>query len=532
MGLLGLGSGARRTTLLATALSTALAVGALGIPAAQADDAPAPPAPANTAPVAVADAATVVLGKSVTVEPAKNDTDVDAGDVLTLTAATLASGKATVTRTGQFVAITPTAVGTVTVAYTVADAAGATAQGIITVTATAPPAPANRAPVARPDAAWVTSGGQVRVDPRVNDSDPDGDALSVGTAKVRSGSGSVARDNAALLIRARAGYVGPLVVDYELLDGRGGRASSTITVDVRKATNHKPVTTPDVATVTAGKSIKVKVLANDSDPDGNKITLVKVYKAKHGKAKKSGSMVYFKAVKNWSGRTKVKYKIKDSKGATRTGVLTVTVVKATKKPKPVATPEPIKGTPSRAAVESALARLRLPTGKANGGYDAATRRAVCAWRTVTGRKAHRGLPSASESRAIVGTRSLPRPRSGMVSGVNVSVTCQAAFWVSGDRYRRVMAATTGKAGYRTRLGVWRIFRTHHVWRYSTIYRGARMYKPMQFSGGQAIHGSATDRLVKTYPASHGCVRMLHRDIDALQAGGVGNGTRVRVFGAW
>ena len=55
---------------------------------------------------------------------------------------------------------------------------------------------------------------------------------------------------------------------------------------------------------------------------------------------------------------------------------------------------------------------------------------------------------------------------------------------------------------------------------------------MQFSGGQAMHGSATDALVRTYPASHGCVRMLHRDIDALQAGGVGNGTLVRVIGTW
>jgi hypothetical protein len=26
--------------------------------------------------------------------------------------------------------------------------------------------------------------------------------------------------------------------------------------------------------------------------------------------------------------------------------------------------------------------------------------------------------------------------------------------------------------------------------------------------------------------------MLHRDIDAMQAGGVGNGTLVKVFGAW
>ena len=397
-----------------------------------------------------------------------------------------------------------------------------------------PPAP-NRAPVARPDVYQVTTGGQLRVDPRLNDSDPDGDVLTVGPASVRSGSGTVARDGAALLVRTKAGYVGPLVIDYELVDARGARARSTITVDVRRAPNRAPVARADAVTVKAGKRIKVKVLANDSDPDGTKVTLVKVYKAKHGKAKKSGSKVSYKASKKWTGRVKVTYRIKDAQGARAKGVLTITVVKATKKPKPAPKPKPTApatGTPSRAAVESALARLGLPTGPANGGYDAQTRRAVCAWRTVTGRKAHRGLPSAAESRAIVAARGLPRPRSGMVSGVNVSLTCQAAFWVSGDRYRRVMAASTGKSGYRTRLGVWRIFRTHHVWRYSTIYPEARMYKPMQFSGGQALHGSSTDRLVKTYPASHGCVRMLHRDIDALQAGGVGNGTRVRVFGAW
>ena len=121
----------------------------------------------------------------------------------------------------------------------------------------------------------------------------------------------------------------------------------------------------------------------------------------------------------------------------------------------------------------------------------------------------------------------------MVPGVNISITCQAVFWVSPqDTYRRIMPGSSGMQGFRTRLGTWRVFITRTTWRYSTIYPEARMYKPMQFSGGQAIHGSATDALVKTYPASHGCVRMLHRDIDALQAGGVRNGTLVKVFGTW
>ena len=257
---------------------------------------------------------------------------------------------------------------------------------------------------------------------------------------------------------------------------------------------------------------------------------MKVSKAKHGRATRSGSKVVYRAPKSWTGRVRLTYTIKDSHGQRAKGVLTIRV----RKRLPAApNPHPSAGSASRRAVESALSHLGLPTGSVNGKYDARTRRALCAWRTITGRPANRRLPSGAEAKAIVASRGLPKARGSMVKGVNVSVTCQAAFWVSASRnYRRVMAATTGKPGYRTRLGTHRIFRTYHVWRYSTIYPDARMYKPMQFSGGQALHGSSTDRLVKTYPASHGCIRMLHRDIDALQAGGVGNGTLVRVFGAW
>lgn len=175
----------------------------------------------------------------------------------------------------------------------------------------------------------------------------------------------------------------------------------------------------------------------------------------------------------------------------------------------------------------------MPVGAVNGKYDAKTRRAVCTWRIVTGRSATRKLPSAAEARAIVATRSLPKALGSMVTGVNVSRTCQAAFWVTGsDEYRRIMPATTGKPGYLTRTGTFRIFLSYKTWRWSTIYPEARMYKPMQFSGGQALHGSATDRLVKTHPASHGCVRMLHKDVDALHRGGIGLGSKVRVFGNW
>jgi hypothetical protein len=503
-----------------TAVAAVLVTGMVGVAPAHADP--------GSPPVAVPDTASTVVGAPVRINPVANDTHPDGLALMLIGVPTVTTGSAAVIVEGADVVITPQA-GTstpISLTYIVSDGTTPT-PGTITVDVL------NRDPVAVPDVAQMYSGGQLQVDPRANDSDPDGEVLTVASAAVSSGAGTVAHDGQVLTIGAAAGFVGPLVLTYVVSDPRGAQAQATVTVDVIKAPNRPPLAVPDVISVKVGRTYRIPVLANDSDPDGDRLSLVKVGKAKHGTARRSGSKVIYRAPKSWTGTTRVRYTVRDTAGARTKATLTITVARRVPALKPTPKPPAVGGGPSRADVESALARMGLPTGSADGRYDARTRRAVCAWRTVTGRSAGRGLPSRSEARAIVAAGGLPAARGSMVTGVNVSVTCQAAFWVGANReYRRVMAATTGKKGYRTRLGTHRIFRTHHVWRYSTIYPEARMYKPMQFSGGQALHGSATDRLVKTYPASHGCVRMLHRDVDAMQAGGVGNGTLVRVFGAW
>lgn len=380
----------------------------------------------------------------------------------------------------------------------------------------------NLPPVTVADAGEMYSGSRLVVDAAGNDTDPEGGAVAlvsvtapaaeVGTAVIEAGM---------VVVRSAATYVGPLVVEYVVADPQGAQAPGTITINVvappPPPPNNAPVALGDRGTVVAGTSKSFTVLGNDSDPDGDRIGLIRVDPPKHGIAHTDGAKVRYRSLSSYSGLDWIRYTIRDEHGATDTAVLTIRVTR------------PVTVTPTR--VEAALARLGLPGGTVDGAYTAATRRAVCAWRTITGRTAHRGLPTSTEARAIVATTGLPAARTWMVTGVNISRTCQTAFWVGQSRqYRRVMAACTGMPGYQTRVGTFRIFRTYHTWRWSTLYPEARMYKPMQFSGGQAIHGSATDSLVKTYPASHGCVRMFHRDIDALQAGGVGNGTLVKVFG--
>jgi lipoprotein-anchoring transpeptidase ErfK/SrfK len=65
-----------------------------------------------------------------------------------------------------------------------------------------------------------------------------------------------------------------------------------------------------------------------------------------------------------------------------------------------------------------------------------------------------------------------------------------------------------------------------------LYPDAWMYRPKYFAPSIALHGSATDALVKTYPASHGCVRMLHHHVDRLWKNDIGIGYRVIVKGEW
>lgn len=389
----------------------------------------------------------------------------------------------------------------------------------------------NHPPVARPDSGAMYSHSKLILDVRANDSDPDGDPVRITSAAVRTaGAGTVKVWNQRLLVRSSTQFSGPMSITYAISDGRGGRAQGSVVIKVvGPQPNHAPLARADQATVRAGRTYRIRVLANDSDPDGNRIRLINVAPAAHGKARRSGSRVVYRARSDFAGVDAVTYTIRDSRGATAQGVLTLRVTAKTVKAP--SAPSPTRVT--RTSVEAALARMGLPVGTVDGWYDARARRAFCAWRTATGRKANRSLPTNSEAKAITSSSHLPKARSWMVRGINISRTCQAAFWVSKSRrYVRVMAATTGKPGYRTRTGVFRVYRAYKGWKYSTIYPEARMYKPMFFSGGQAMHGSSTDRLVKTYPASHGCVRMLHRDINAMKAGGVGVGTRVKVFGNW
>jgi len=159
-------------------------------------------------------------------------------------------------------------------------------------------------------------------------------------------------------------------------------------------------------------------------------------------------------------------------------------------------------------VEARLRTLGYPTGTVDGVVTVRTRQALCAWRETHGLPVGRhGLTSRDAASVLAATR---RPATSRSDGLYINRTCQILYQVVDHRYRRIVRVSTGKRGYRTPSGTGHVWRKRPGWHTSSRYQGARMYDSIYFRRdrpGVALHGSASNALVKPYPASHGCVRV-------------------------
>lgn len=194
------------------------------------------------------------------------------------------------------------------------------------------------------------------------------------------------------------------------------------------------------------------------------------------------------------------------------------------------------------AVQRKLKRLGFRTVAVTGTDSQEFRNILCAWREVVGKTEHRGRLLAGEADRILATTTLPAPRDHMVTGLNVNLRCQSVYIVDKVKKQRVYdkifrASTGGINGLTTSTGTFTIQRRIDGLHNSTSYpeaSGWNMYRPAYFtSWGEAFHGSPSDSSVHWYPATHGCVRMVQRDIDYLWDNGYNTiGTTVHIYNQW
>ncbi|WP_318514143.1 retention module-containing protein, partial [Photobacterium leiognathi] len=248
--------------------------------------------PVNDAPVANPDSFVTDEDTSITVNLTKNDSDVD-GDKLTvkeINGTPLTGGEQTVVvDNGKIVIADDGGMtfipsdnyhGDVTVPYTITDG-DKTATSTVTIHVT----PVNDAPVANPDSFTTDEDTSITVDLTKNDSDVDGDKLTVkeinGTS-LTGGEQTVVVDNGKIVIAHDGSttfipsdnYHGDVTVPYTISDG-DKTATSTVTIHVMPV-NDAPVANPDSLTIDEDTSITVDLIKNDSDVDGDTLTIKEI----------------------------------------------------------------------------------------------------------------------------------------------------------------------------------------------------------------------------------------------------------------
>ncbi|MFC8731937.1 Ig-like domain-containing protein [Luteimicrobium sp. NPDC057192] len=215
--------------------------------------------------------ARTVSGGSVTITPKLDGIDPD-GDSVRLTGVGSAPSQGTAKVTAGTIVYTAakSATGTDTFQYLVSDRRGQTATGTVRV-GVAPPPTTNQPPVAADDTVTVRPGRAVSVAPLTNDSDPDGDRISL-TSTLETQDGLKARTTDNLVAFTAPDKEGTTTIFYTIQDARGARATGAIVVTVdSKAPLKPPVAKDDVVSgsdVVGKTAVAVPVLANDSDPDG------------------------------------------------------------------------------------------------------------------------------------------------------------------------------------------------------------------------------------------------------------------------
>ena len=92
--------------------------------------------------------------------------------------------------------------------------------------------------------------------------------------------------------------------------------------------NHSPNAVDDNASTKKNTAVTISVLANDSDPDGDTITLQSKTSASHGTVTKSGNKIIYTPNTGYTGTDQFDYTISDGRGGTDTATVTVTVTEA------------------------------------------------------------------------------------------------------------------------------------------------------------------------------------------------------------
>jgi uncharacterized repeat protein (TIGR01451 family) len=179
---------------------------------------------------------------------------------------TVTNGTLSLGANGSFL-YTPSSnyVGTDAFTYRAYDAGATSAVAVVMINILA----TNYPPVANNDLAATPNNTPVSVPALVNDTDPDGDSLSITAISPTNGTATFTSTN--VVFTPASNFVGTATISYTISDGNGGSGSALITVSV---TNRPPAANGQ--SVTTVQNTPKAITLTGSDPDSDPLTFATV----------------------------------------------------------------------------------------------------------------------------------------------------------------------------------------------------------------------------------------------------------------
>ncbi|MDQ3726037.1 MAG: Ig-like domain-containing protein, partial [Actinomycetota bacterium] len=185
----------------------------------------------------------------------------------------------------------------------------------------------NRAPGAVGDTAATDEDTSKAIDVLANDSDADGDALTItsvdttatrGAVTITGGGSGVSFDPNGKFEELAAGQIANDSFAYTISDGRGGTSTATVAVNVTGVDDAPKAVADSAEAKENDLSVHVDVLANDTDVDGGPKTVQSVTNGAHGAVtiSKGGDGVDYVPDTNYCGSDSFTYTLNGGSKAT------------------------------------------------------------------------------------------------------------------------------------------------------------------------------------------------------------------------
>ena len=278
----------------------------------------------NGAPVAVDDELTTFIDTAITYNVINNDSDAD-GDTLTLATVSVPV-YGTLTKNNNEITYTPNVgfSGTDVFTYTVFDGNGHEVRATVTVIVSGAK---NTAPIAVNDHYETDFETAITRNIVNNDKDTDGDVLSL-VRNTEPANGSLTVNGNEIKYTPTNGFSGTDSFEYTIQDEHGIEDTAIVTIKVNDNSNQAPFISPNYAAVYGNGWVVIPVLDDDTDPDGDTLSLVGISEApNNGTATIVGNKVQYEPNGNKDRQDSFRYEATDGNGHTESALVTIDIKK-------------------------------------------------------------------------------------------------------------------------------------------------------------------------------------------------------------